>query len=60
MQMIKTAIEETRLAWWRMMLLACIRAYDKTGKLALLVKGARYASRIEGWLALKQMDEEEA
>lgn len=57
--MVKTALEETRFMWWRMMLLACMRIYDKTGRRYFLINGARYASRIEGWSALKEMDEEE-
>lgn len=59
MLMIKTALEETRFMWWRLMFFACMRIYDRTGKLCFLVKGAGYASRIEGWSALKQMDEED-
>lgn len=59
MKMIKTALEETRFMWWRLMFFACMRIYDRTRKHYFLVKGARYASRIEGWSALKQMDEED-
>lgn len=59
MQMIKTAIEETRLRWWRTMFFTCMHLYDMTGSKTFLYKGARYASRIEGLLNLRQMDEEE-
>lgn len=60
MQMIKTAIEETRFIWWRSMLFACMRIYRATGSRLVIETGARYASRIEGYLELKRMDEEEA
>ncbi len=57
--MIKNAIEETRLAWWRAMAFFYGRVYNALGFKWALVKCARYCSRVDGYINLKQMDEED-
>lgn len=60
-QMIKTAIEETRLVWWVLCIEVLVRIH--TGVVGasnrITHRVAVYASRIDGYIELKQMEEEE-